>query len=73
MKHSRLLISNLIAVDNILNCIQGTHDIFDSNDVDNALKTEELKQKIIEECNLYFQESDKRWNMMMEELKKLDS
>lgn len=50
-----------------------THDIFDSNDVDNALKTEELKQKIIEECNLYFQESDKRWNMMMEELKKLDS
>lgn len=50
-----------------------THDIFDSNDVDNALKTEELKQKIIEECNLYFQESDKRWNMMMKELKKLDS
>ena len=24
MKHSRLLISNLIAVDNILDCIQGT-------------------------------------------------
>lgn len=24
VKHSRLLISNLIAVDNILNCIQGT-------------------------------------------------
>lgn len=50
-----------------------THDIFNSNDVDNVQKTEGLKQKIIEECNLYFQESDKRWNMMMEELKKLDS
>ena len=52
---------------------QGFEDAITFNDVDNALKTEELKQKIIEECNLYFQESDKRWNMMMEELKKLDS
>ncbi|RKI42148.1 RES domain-containing protein [bacterium D16-51] len=48
------------------------HAIFDSKDIDITFKIEALKQKIYEECNLYIQESDKKWDEMMEKLRILN-
>lgn len=46
-------------------------DVFHSFYINYALKNEKMKQSIIHECNLYFQESDRRWDKMMKNLKEL--